>query len=115
MKMKKLLQKIAWKTRKIRLTITFLKIYLHDQQETWGFNLLGINYGLKQYSLLRFECRLPNMTNVNRFTVDSWDFLFLSRPLWEEYDRLSDQYLWSPYDAQGWDKIKLNFLGKLFK
>ena len=113
--MKKLLQKISWKTRKIRLTITFLKIYLHDQQETWGFNLLGINHDLREYSLLRFEFRLPNRTNIRRFTVDSWDFLYLSRPLWDEYDNLSDHYLWSMNDPEGWDKIKLNILGKLFR
>lgn len=114
MKMSKLLQKIAWKTRKIRLTITFLKIYLHDQQGTWGFNLLSFNHNLREYSLLRYEFRLPNGTDVRRFSVDNWDFLFLNRFLWKEYDRLSDHYMWSKFNPKGWDKFKLNILEKLF-
>lgn len=113
--MKKILQKIAWKTRRLDLTISLFDLYLHDHQGTWGFDILSIGKDFRNYSLLRFECRLPNGADVRRFTVDNWDILFLSRPLWKEYDRLSDHYLWSRYDATGWDKIKLDILGKLFK
>lgn len=113
--MKKLLQKIAWKTRRFNTKISLLNLYLHDNQATWGFNLLSLNLNFKTYSLLRFEFRLPNGANVRRFTIDNWDILFLSTILWREYNRLSEYYLWSRLDAQGWDKIKLNLLEKLFK
>jgi len=113
--MKKILQKISWKTRRINLKIKFLNFYLHDNYGTWGIDLIGIHLNFRNYSLFRFEFRLPNGTDVRKFTVDNWDILFISRFLWKEYDRLSDHYLWSRNDATGWDKIKLNFLEKLFK
>lgn len=113
--MKKLLQKISWKTRKLNLKIKVLDILLHDHQGAWGFNLFCVTHNFRDYSLLRFEFRLPNGTHIRRFTVDYWDICFLSRPLWKEYDRLSDHYLWSQYDVTGWDKIKLDILGKLFR
>ena len=113
--MKKILQKIAWKTRRVNLKVSLLNLYLHDNQASWGFKLLGVDVNFRTYSLLRFEFRLPNGANVRKFTVDNWDIFFLSNVLWKEYDRLSDYYLWNRTDAQGWDKIKLDILGKLFK
>jgi hypothetical protein len=113
--MKKLLQKIAWKTRRLNLTVSLLNLYLHDHEGTWGFDVFSIEKDFHSYSLLRFECRFPNGTHVRKFTVDNWDILFISRFLWKEYDKLSDHYLWARHDATGWDKFKLNVLGKLFK
>ena len=113
--MKKILQKISWKTRRVNLKIELFNLYLHDNQGTWGFDVLDINLNFRSYSLLRFEFRLPNGANVRRFTVDNWDILFMSRFLWKEYDNLSDHYLWSGSDPEGWDKIKLTILEKLFR
>lgn len=113
--MKKILQKISWKTRRVNLKIELFNLYLHDNQGTWGFDVLDINLNFRRYSLLRFEFRLPNGANVRRFTVDNWDILFMSRFLWKEYDNLSDHYLWSGSDPEGWDKIKLDILEKLFR
>jgi len=113
--MKKLLQKIAWKTRKLNLTVSLLNLYLHDHEGTWGFDLFSIEKDFHSYSLSRFECRFPNGTHVRKFTIDNWDILFVSRFLWKEYDKLSDHYLWARHDATGWDKFKLNILGKLFR
>lgn len=113
--MKKLLQKISWKTTRLNLKIKVLDILLHDHQEAWGFNLFCITHNFRDYSLLRFEFRLPNGTHIRKFTVDYWDFMFISRFLWKIYDELSDRYLWSFRDPTGWDKFRLYILGKLFK
>jgi len=113
--MKKLLQKISWKTTKINLKFNLLELLLHDNEEGWGINFFCITKDFRDYSLFRFEFRLPNGTHIRRFTVDKWDIMFMSTFLWKEYDNLSDHYLWSMRDPQGWDKIKLNILSKLFR
>jgi len=113
--MNKLLKKISWKTRRINIKFTLFELLLHDNRESWGINFFCITKDFYDYSLFRFEFRLPNGTNVRRFSVDKWDFLFLSKFLWNEYDELSERYLWTYRDPEGWDRIKLNLLEKLFR
>ena len=112
-RLQKILQKISWKTRRINFIISLFDLYLHDSNGTWGFRLLNFHRGFRDYSLLKFEFRLPNGANIRRFSVDSWDILFIYPLLWKQYDDLSDSEIWG-IKHTGWDKIKLNILTKLF-
>jgi len=112
--MEKLLQKISWKTRKIKFNVSLFDLYLHDSNESWGFRLLNFRRSFTDYSLLKFEFRLPNGANIRRFSVDSWDIFFMYPLLWEQYDNLSDSEIWG-IKHTGWSKIKLIILTKLFK
>jgi hypothetical protein len=112
--MKRLLERISWATRKWRCEFKLFNLLLHDQHGSWGFKLFTFNITIKEYSLLAFNCRLPNKTNVRQFTVDDWDVLFLHNYLWGEYDDLSDSKLWG-VKLSKWEGVKLHFLNKLFK
>jgi len=89
-----LLQKVSWKTRKWNLQINLLDIYLHDGDGCWGFNLLQIRKNYIVSCLLAFECRLPNGTNVKRFTVDNFDILFLGKPSRTWMENMNESELW---------------------
>ena len=112
--MNKLLQKIAWKTRRWNLKINLLDIYLHDGDGCWGFSLLNVVKDFRTYSLLSIEFRLPNGAEVKRFTVDNWDILFLSTPLWDWISNLEERKLWGSTLTR-WEKFWLNFLNKFYK
>jgi hypothetical protein len=111
--MNKLLQKIAWKTRKWNLKVNLLDIYLHDGDGCWGFTLLEVVKDFRPYSLLSIEFRLPNGAEFKRLTIDNWDFLFLSAPIWKWVDDTSERELWSGLNI--WDSFWLKILSKLYK
>lgn len=119
--MKKLLEKIAWKTRKWNFGFKLFNLLLHDQQGSWGFKLFTLNLYLKEYSLLAFNFRLPNKTTVRQFAIDEWDVLFLYNYLWKKYDKLSDNVMWrytrnnSWVVTTKWERIQLKIYNKLFK
>jgi len=110
--MKKLLERISWLTRRWNFSFHLFDLYLHDHNETWGFNLFEIRANFKNYSLLRLECRFPNKTTVRRFVIDSWDILFISQFLWKHYQDLDDRQMWSR-NLSAWEKIKLIVLQKI--
>lgn len=112
-RIRKILQTISWKTLKINFKLSLFNLILHDNNETWGFDLLNINNSWKTYSLLRFEFRLPNGTNIRGFSVDDWDILFLHTHLLKEFNRLDDGETWG-IKYTGWDKLKLRLLSKIF-
>jgi hypothetical protein len=109
-----LLQKIAWKTRRWNFKINFLDIYLHDGDHCWGFTFFEIVKDFRPYSLLSIEFRLPNGANVKEFTVDNWDFLFLSTPLFDWTSNLDEAILWG-HKPTGLQKIGLAITNRLFK
>lgn len=114
--MKKILQKISWKTTRMNLKFSLLELLLHDHEEGWGINFFCITKDFRDYSLFRYEFRLPNGTHIRKFTVDYWDFMFMSTFLRKEYSDLSDRDLWSfNRKLKGWDRIKFEILSKLFK
>ena len=98
----------------MNLRVRVLDLTIHDSHGTWGFNLLCVTHKFYDYSLLRFEFRLPNCAEVRRVSIDHWDVLFMAKRLWKHYDRLSDSYMWMGIEPRGWDKFKLRVLGKLF-
>jgi|TARA_B110000908_G_scaffold153111_1_gene189347 hypothetical protein len=109
-----LLQKIAWKTRKWNLTVTILDIAIHDEQGSWGINLLDFKYNFRSHSLFCIDFRLPNGGDIKYLSVDHFDFLYLRTPLWNAYDSLSDNKLWGA-KLSTIDNIKLAILNKIFK
>lgn len=88
--MKKLLEKISWKTRKWNIKFSLFNIYLNDDHKQWGIKILWIFNGVAKYSLLSFIFRLSDKTTINRFVVDEWDFLYLYNYLYEKYEKLDD-------------------------
>jgi len=114
MRFKTFLEKISWKTRRWNFKFHLLNLYLHDGDESWGFNFFTFNVNFRFYSLLSFEFRLPNKTSVKRFTIDEWDFLFLYYPLWNRYDDFSERKLWGS-NLTRWEQFQLDLLGRLFK
>lgn len=111
--MKKLLEKISWLTRRWNLQIQVLKLSLHDHYGSWGFSFLTISYNFADYSLLSFEFRLPNKTNVRVFTVDHWDILFVRTFLFDHYSDLSERKLWGSR-LNRWENLKIFLLNKIF-
>lgn len=109
-----LLQKIAWKTRRWNLKINLLEIYLHDGDECWGFSFCEVIKDYRPYSLLAIEFRLPNGGNVKEFTIDNWDFLFLSTPLFDWLSDLEEGILWG-HKPTKFEKLVLNIFSRLFK
>lgn len=110
--MKTFLEKISWKTRRWSYKFNLLELYIHDHDDTWGFSFFTFVLNLKQYSLLRFECRLPNKTSVQRFVVDSWDLLFMTQFLWKHYDNLTDYAMWHRQTTL-WQRIQIYILSKI--
>jgi len=88
-----ILEKIAWLTRRWNYSFSLLDLSFHDHYSSWGFRLFSFT-SLRTYSLLRFHFRLPNMTDVRKFTVDEWDIFFLYNFLFKQYDDLSDRKMW---------------------
>jgi len=109
-----LLQKIAWRTRRWNIKFNLLDIFLHDGDGCWGFTFFEIVKDFRPYSLLSIEFRLPNGGNVKEFTIDNWDFLFLSTPLYDWSSGLEEDILWGtkPSTLQ---KIGLAITNRLFK
>lgn len=112
--MKSLLEKISWLTRRWNFKFRVFDLYLRDEFGVWGFELLTIEYNYRAYSALAFLFKLPNKTNVSKFTVEDWDFLFLERPLWNWCENLSEKRLWGNR-LSFFEKIALNILNKIVK
>ena len=114
-KIKNLLETISWKTRSLNFKYTGSTLLLNEGGNTWGFKVCTITNNYREYSLLSFECRFPNKTNVQSFTVDHWDVLFTRRWLWNMYEELDDRDMWSLYRGiSTWDTFKLSILRKIF-
>jgi hypothetical protein len=47
------------------------------------------------YSLLALEFRLPNKTTTQVFTIDDWDILFLSNPLYKKLNDINEDIMWA--------------------
>lgn len=90
--MRKILQKIAWKTNRWSTKITLFDIYLGGDHHRFGFRLLNIERGImKQGSLFEITWSFPTVThrgelNIDLFfmfdTWDSWCIDMIDRKLW---------------------------------
>jgi hypothetical protein len=111
----KILQKIAWLTRRWNLSIRLLDLQLHDGDNSWGFHLLSIRYNYAVYSLLAFECRLPNGAEVKQFAVDHVDILFLRQTLNDWVDDLEENNMWAGRTTTKLEKIGVSLINLIFK
>ena len=111
--MQKILEKLAWKTRRWNFKFQSFTLYLNNQS-TWGFNLMTFSTNLRDYSLLSFEFRLPNKTHVKTLSIDHWDLFYVRNYLSDRWDDLDDRELWSG-NLGAWEKIQLSVLDKLFR
>jgi hypothetical protein len=112
--MKKLLQKIAWRTRRWNFKFNLLDVYLHDGDQCWGFSFCEVVKDYVPYSLLSIEFRLPNGAERQRVQWTNWDFLFLSTPLYRWTSGLEEDVLWG-HKPTLFQKIGLSITNKLFK
>ena len=112
--LKKILQKISWKSRKIILSIDILTLLLHTNYQEWGIDLFRVNYGFKSYSLFKFTFILPNGADRRRVTFEL-DLFFLRQLLFDHYVYLSDRELWSLRGMSEWENIQYKILKKLFE
>ena len=112
--MKTLLQKIAWRTRRWNLKFNLLDVFLHDGDGCWGFSFCEVVKDYTPYALLSIEFRLPNGGNVKEFTIDNWDFLYLSTPLFKWSSDMDERILWG-HKPTTLQKIALSITNKLFK
>jgi hypothetical protein len=113
MGIQKILEKISWSTRRWNVKFQLFNIYLHDGDSTWGFNVGSLLVDYHLYCLLSFEFRLPNKTNVKKFVVDHWDFLYLRHPLWNGFIELEEKRIW--VGLTRFETAKYKILSKLFR
>jgi len=112
---KRILQKIEWKTRRWNLKINLLDIYLHDGDACWGFTLLEVSNNYVPYSLLSFEVRLPNGADRKILQVTNWDFFFLSTPFYNWCRDEDERILWGGATETGIKGIFYKLGNKLFR
>ena len=112
--MKKLLEKLYWKTRKLNLKFKFLTLYLNSRYSTWGFSYISITSKGRGYSLLELKFRLPNKTTVKEFSLDEWDILFLNHYLYKKWEKLDDAHMWNSRSLSSFQMFLLTLLDKLY-
>ena len=110
---KRILEKISWKTRRLNVGFSILSMSIGNDHHGCNIRLFEIAIGLRTYALFALEFRLPNKTTVRDFTIDHWDFLFLHYPLYWKWDDLSERKLWSR-NLSAWEETQLSILQKLF-
>lgn len=111
--MKKILQKISWKTRRLNLSVILLEVLLHNHHHEWGFDFFRVEYKLRSYSFLKVTFRLPNGAEVRKTSYEC-DFLFLRTPLLRYYSELSDRRMWSFRKTTVSEDVWYKLLGILF-
>jgi hypothetical protein len=110
----KLLNKISWMTRRWNYRFQLFNVYLHDENGSWGIDVATFIIDHRASSLFSIMMRLPNFTTIRRLTIDEFDIFYLRRPLYNQYDDLSDAKLWGAKLTK-FQTFRLNILEKLFK
>lgn len=114
MNVNRFLEKVSWKLHRVNFRLVVFSAGYHGGTSSGHFIFLGVVNHYKESSLLAWSFRLPNKTNVTRFTTDTWDFLYLRNYLYKKYDSLIDKDLWSRNGMTKMDKLKFKVLRKLF-
>jgi hypothetical protein len=110
-KMRKKLQKIAWKTNRWTTKISLLNLYLGGDNHKFGFQILNIDKGFVwSGSLFEVTWYFPTVTHSGELTVD---ILFL----FEKWDNwcidMTDRVMWGS-ELSRWEKIN-RFIHSKFK
>jgi hypothetical protein len=110
----KLLNKISWITRRWNYKFQLLNVYLHDGNESWGIDIATFIINHRASSLFSIMLRFPNLTTVKKLTIDEFDIFYLRKPLYDDYDNLSDSKLWGSKLTK-FQIFRLSILEKIFK
>lgn len=114
MNVNKFLEKVSWKLHRKNFRLVVFSAGYHGGTSSGHFILLGIVDHYKESSLLAWSFRLPNKTNVKRFTTDAWDFLYLRNFLYKQYEILIEKGLWTRNGMTKMEKFKFKVLRNLF-
>ena len=109
--MRKILQKIAWKTYRWTTKISLFNLYLGGDIHKFGFQILNIDKGFKwSGSLFEITWHFPTVTHAGELTVD---ILFI----FEKWDKwcidMTDRAMWGS-GLSLWEKIN-RFIHSKFK
>ena len=113
-KMSKILKRISWLTRRWNLSVNILSLYLHDNNNSWGFKLFEVKHNFYSYTLLGLDFRLPNGAEVKYFVVDHFDIFFLNRPLNKWAMKYDDDKMWGRVYTNI-DELKYKIITTIFK
>jgi hypothetical protein len=108
-----MLKKINFKLRKFHMDVELFNLYLNNNYEGWGFDILKITKNLRSYSLFKISVLLPNGAERRTLHWDA-DILFLRTPSVSTLVDLEDKKLWTPRSMTSLDKFKLFILSKIF-
>ena len=109
--MSRLLEKIGWRMRKARFG--FSPFYLNIQTTNVELVLLNVQINLRQYTLFMLDFSFPNKTNVQKFTLHSWDLFFVREFLVNRAMELEEKSLWTLDKLPYIERVTLNILNKI--
>jgi len=109
MKIRKLLQKMAWKTHRWDTKISLFTVYLGGDHNKFGFKLLNIDKGIRwEGSLFEITWSFPTVTHAGELVIDVF-FLY------EKWDNwcidMSDRKLWGS-KLNAWERFNYYIHGK---
>ena len=109
MKIRKMLQKMAWKTHRWGWEISLFNIYLNGQHNKFGFQLLNVKNGIVwEGSLFEITWAFPTVTHAGELVVDIF-FLFEK---WDDWCiDMTERVLWGS-ELNRWEKINRYIHGK---
>ena len=108
--MRKLLQKIAWKTNNWTTKISLFSIYLGGDNQKFGFQILNIDKGfIWSGSLFEITWHFPTITHAGELTID---ILFLFKK-WNNWCiHMDERVLWGS-GLSRWERINRYIHNKL--
>ena len=95
--MKRIFQKIEWKTRRWEFELDILNIYFPSEMRLWGIELIKINYHNREFSLLKLQWMFPNVAERTEFLF-FWDLLFLYDYLNNRAIEKAENEIWKSKD-----------------
>jgi hypothetical protein len=109
--MRKILQKIAWKTNRWNYKFSLFNIYLGGDHNKFGVQIVNLSAGWRwEGSLLEITWCFPTVTHRGMLNID---ILFLFE-LWDNWCiDLSDRKLWGS-KLNRWESVNL-YLNSKFK
>jgi hypothetical protein len=108
--MRKILQKIAWKTNNWTTKISLFSIYLGGDNQKFGFQILNIDRGfIWSGSLFEITWHFPTITHAGELTIDIL-FLFKKWNYW--CINMDERVLWGS-GLSRWERINRYIHDKL--
>ena len=110
MKIRKILQKIAWKTYRWNLKIGLFNVYLGGDHDKFGFQILNVHNGIHwSGSLFEITWAFPTVTHGGELTID---ILYLFEK-WNSWCRdMDERELWGS-KLNRWEKFNIYINDKL--